>query len=339
MEMSPIKSVALGRSGLKISSAVMGTMTFGGEADAEESKRMFNYCLDHGVYAFDSANVYNGGRAEELLGQFALGSRNDLVIATKGYFPMGPGANDRGASRRHILAAVEGSLKRLHTDWIDVYFVHRFDADTPMEETIATLESLVLKGSILYWGVSNCSAWQALKLHSLARQASLGGLTCIQPMYSLVKRQCEAEILPMALSEGFGVVTYSALAAGLLTGKLRGMESLSSDARLNTNAMYKKRYDVGRLEMQINAYLHLCESQGLDPVQLALAWVRDNRAVTAPILGARSVAQLEKQLPFVDVNLTAFVREALDGIFPPPSPSTDRSEEARFNWSRRHADR
>ncbi len=209
----------LGKTGVKVSALCFGTMSFGGDADYQTSSEMFSRCLDAGINFFDCANVYGRGRSEEILGELMAGVRDDLVITSKVRMPMGDGVNDYGLSRRHIMMQVEASLKRLNTDRLDVYFVHHFDKDAAIEETLRALDDLVSQGKILYPGVSNWSAWQIAKALGVSAARGLARFEVIQPMYSLAKRQAEVEILPLALSEQMGVIPYSPLGGGLLTGK------------------------------------------------------------------------------------------------------------------------
>ena len=194
----------LGRTGVQVSRLCFGTMSFGGDADEATSAAMFRRCRDAGINFFDCADVYQAGRSEEILGRAMAGERDELVITTKVHFPMGPDVNQRGLSRRHIMQAVAGSLRRLATDRIDLYFVHGFDALTPIDETLRALDDLVQQGKVLYLGVSNWAAWQIAKALGISARHDLARFECIQPMYSLVKRQAEVEILPLALSEQDG---------------------------------------------------------------------------------------------------------------------------------------
>ena len=231
----------LGRTGVKVSSLCYGTMAFGGDADEATSGQMYRYCRELGINFFDTANVYSNGRSEEILGRLIQGERDELVITSKVCGAMGDGPNDRGLSRRHIVQAVEASLRRLQTDRLDLYFVHNFDEDTPMEETLAALDDLVRGGKILYPAVSNWAAWQIAKALGHCAREGLAPFACIQPMYSLAKRQVEVEILPLARSEGLGVITYSPLGGGLLTGKY-GIDKRPERGRLLQQDNYIKRY-------------------------------------------------------------------------------------------------
>ena len=228
----------LGQTGVKVSSLCLGTMTFG-DADESMSAKIFHRCREVGINFFDCANVYHQGRSEQILGALIANCRSEVVITTKFYGSMGADINASGASRRHIFLEVENSLRRLNTDFIDLYFIHHFDEDTPIHETLRALDDLVRQGKILYPAVSNYAAWQIVKANGISEQESLARFECIQPMYNLAKRQVEVEILPMALSERMGVIPYSPLGGGLLSGKY-GVSKRPDSGRLLENQMYQR---------------------------------------------------------------------------------------------------
>ena len=217
-----MKFKPLGRTGVRVSELCFGTMSFGGDADAATSAAMYQACRDDGINFFDCADQYNKGRAEEILGDLMRGHRDDLVITTKCYNPAGDDINARGTSRRHVVRAIEASLKRLKTDRVDVLFLHQFDKHTPIEESMRALEDAVRAGKVLYPAVSNYAAWQVQRAVGIQEHNNWARLQVIQPMYNLVKRQAEVEILPMAQANGIGVIPYSPAAAGLLSGKYSG---------------------------------------------------------------------------------------------------------------------
>jgi len=316
----------LGQTGVQVSRLCFGTMSFGGDADEATSAAMFKRCRDAGINFFDCANVYAGGRSEEILGRLIADSRDELVITSKVHFPMGPDINQRGLSRRHIMQAVEGSLRRLNTDRIDLYFVHGFDPLTPMEETLRALDDLVHQGKVLYIGVSNWAAWQIARALGLSALYNLARFQCIQPMYNLVKRQAEVEILPLAGAEKLGVITYSPLGSGLLTGKY-GAGRKPETGRLITNAMHRARYSQPGYQEVADRFVAYAAQRGLNPVTLAVAWVAAHPAVTAPIIGARDPEQLEPLLEALYVPMTPEWRAEISALSPEPPPATDRSEE------------
>lgn len=316
----------LGRTGVKVSPLCLGTMTFGDGADEAESARIFNRCRDVGINFFDCANGYAKGRSEEILGGLIAPIRNDVVITSKFGFPQGEGVNDRGTSRRHIQQQIEVSLKRLNTDRIDLYFVHRFDDSTPIDETVRALDDLVHQGKILYPAVSNWAAWQIMKALGISAYEGLARFQCIQPMYNLVKRQAEVEILPLAQAEQIGVIPYSPLGGGLLTGKY-STTSKAEQGRLSKNAMYSIRYgDALNYEVAEN-FTDYANDKGLAPATLAVSWVMSHPAVTAAIIGARSVEQLEASLAALEVDMTPEWRAEISALSPEPPPPTDRIEE------------
>ena len=316
----------LGDTGVKVSPLCLGTMSFGGAADRDTSAAMFRRCREAGINVFDCANVYEDGRSEEILGDLVADCRDEVVLTTKAYFPVGDDPNARGASRYHLVRAVEDSLRRLGTDRIDVFFVHRFDEQTRLDETLRALETLVQQGKVLYLGASNFAAWQVMK--ALGRQRAEGWTPfhVLQPMYNLTKRQAEVELLPMARSEGLGVLSYSPLGGGLLTGKY-GVDQRPDDGRLVDNPMYQTRYGAEVHYEVAERFTHFAEEHGYDPVALAVAWVAHHPAITAPIIGARSPEQLEGSLGALDIDMSEDLRAEISALAPTPPPATDRVEE------------
>jgi aryl-alcohol dehydrogenase-like predicted oxidoreductase len=318
----------LGKTGIQISKLTMGTMSFGGDADEKTSADMFHRCLEVGINCFDCANSYQAGGAEEILGKLMADHRDDLVITTKGYFPTSDDVNARGASRRHLFKAVEDSLRRLNTDYIDVYFIHRFDTRTPLEETLRALDDLVSQGKILYPAASNFTAWQVEKALGISALKDWARFECIQPMYNLVKRQAEVEILPMAQEENLGVITYSPLGAGLLTGKY-GPSDRPDEGRLTENMIYQTRYGADWMYNVAADFAQFAEERGYDPAPLAVGWVASHPAVTSAIIGARNLNQLNNTLKAIDIEMTPELREAVSSLSPAPAHPMDRNEE----WS------
>ncbi|MBI1396849.1 MAG: aldo/keto reductase [Betaproteobacteria bacterium] len=320
-----MKFKPLGRSGVLVSELCFGTMSFGGDADDATSAAMYKACRDAGINFFDCADQYNKGRSEEILGALIEGHRDELVITTKCFNPMGEDINARGTSRRHVVRAVEASLKRLRTDRVDVLFLHQFDTRTPIEESMRALEDVVSAGKVLYPAVSNYSAWQTQTAIDIQDRHGWARLQVIQPMYNLVKRQAEVEILPMAEANGVGVIPYSPGAAGLLSGKYSG----DANGRLKTNKMYEARYGETWMFEVADRYVAFCRDRGLNPVSTAVAWVGAHPAVTAPIIGARNVEQLRDSLAAVDVDMPAALRAEIAALSRTPPPATDRSEEIK----------
>jgi aryl-alcohol dehydrogenase-like predicted oxidoreductase len=316
----------LGRTGVQVSRLCMGTMSFGGEADEEMAAAMFHRCREAGVNFFDTANVYAAGCSEKVLGKLIAGCRDEIVLASKVHFPTGDDVNARGLSRRHVALAVEASLKRLGTDRLDLYFVHYFDPNTAMEETLRALDDLVHRGKVLYLGVSNWAAWQIAKALGLSTCGGLARFECIQPMYNLVKRQAEVEILPLAQAEQMSVVSYSPLGGGLLSGKY-GATRKPEKGRLVDNAMYERRYGLPVYYEIVERFAAHARERGVHPVSLAVAWVMSHPAITAPIVGARNLEQLEASLGALDVPMTPEWRAEISALSVEPPPATDRLEE------------
>lgn len=325
-----MKYTKLGNTGVEVSSLCYGTMSFGGDADRETSAALYERCRDAGINFFDCADVYPSasqpGLSEEILGDLMAGDRDDLVITTKVFNPVGTDRNDRGLSRRHIARAVENSLRRLKTDRIDVYFLHKFDETVPMEESLRALEDLLRAGKILYTGVSNWAAWQVATCLGVQELRGWQPLTCLQPMYNLAKRQAEVETLPLARARNLAVITYSPLGGGLLTGKY-GRSQRPERGRIIESDMYEKRYGEEFYFDLAQRFTEHAKARGLHPATLAVAWVAANDAVTAPIVGARSVEQLEPSLKAADVDMDPEWYAEVTALSPTPPPATDRSEE------------
>ena len=320
-----MKFKLLGRTGVKVSELCFGTMSFGGDADAAMSAAMYQACRDDGINFFDCADQYNKGRSEEILGALMQGHRDDLVITTKCYNPSGDDINARGTSRRHVVRAIEASLKRLKTDRVDVLFLHQFDKRTPIDESMRALEDVVRAGKVLYPAVSNYAAWQVQRAVGIQEHNNWARLQVIQPMYNLVKRQAEVELLPMAEANGIGVIPYSPGAAGLLSGKYSGQAS----GRLKTNKMYEARYGEEWVFEVAEKFVAFCKSRGLNPVAAAVAWVGAHPAITAPIIGARNLEQLRDSLASVHVEMPPALRAEISELSRTPPPATDRFEEIR----------
>ena len=320
-----MKTKLLGRTGIHVSQLCFGTMSFGGDADEATSASMYKAVRDAGINFFDTANEYNKGKSEEILGRLAKDHRDDLVISTKCFNKTGPDVNAGGANRRHVVQAVEASLRRLQTDRIDVLFLHRFDPVTPIDEMMRGLEDLVRSGKVIFPAVSNWSAWQTQRAVDIQERNDWARLQVIQPMYNLVKRQAEVELLPMAAANGIGVIPYSPAAAGLLSGKYFGQAS----GRLKTNKMYEARYGEEWAFETAEKYVALCRQKGLHPVSAAIAWVGAHPAITAPIIGARNLDQLKDSLASVNVDMTPELRAEIADLSRTPPPATDRLEEQK----------
>ncbi|MGF6950406.1 aryl-alcohol dehydrogenase-like predicted oxidoreductase [Neobacillus sp. B4I6] len=319
----------VGKTGIQVSNLCFGAMSFGGDADEETSKAMYKRCREAGINFFDTADVY--GRSEEILGECIAHERESIVLTTKVFWNTGADVNARGLSRKHMMQGIENSLRRLKTDYIDFYFVHDFDEQTPMEETLRTLDDLQRQGKILYPAVSNWAAWQITKALGISAKEQLARFELIQPMYNLVKRQAEVEILPMAASEQIGVITYSPLGAGLLSGKY-GVNKRPEQGRLVQNARYGDRYGADDDFVTAEQFTKYAQEHDVKPATLAVAWVMANPAVTAPIIGARNLNQLEDSLAAADFKMTEEIYAEITNLSRTPSPATDRTEVLTGKW-------
>ena len=294
--------VNLGSTGVKVSRICFGTMSFGGDADEATSHQLFDRCRQAGVNFFDCANVYAKGKSEEILGRLIRSCRDELVITSKVAMPVGDDAKNRGLSRRHIFQQIECSLRRLGTDRLDVYFCHHHDLNTPVDETLAAMDVLIRQGKVLYLGVSNWMAGEIAYALGLAQMAKLPIIRVLQPMYNLTKRTAEVEILPLAQRHGLGVICYSPLGGGLLTGKY--VQQSPANARLIANKMYTQRYAEAGHHETAGRFCDYARQAGVHPATLAVAWIMANPAITAPILGARNLEQLAPSLAAADYKMS-----------------------------------
>lgn len=317
----------LGKTGLKVSELCLGAMTFGRETTEPDGVAILNRFKDVGGNFVDTANVYTRGASEEIVGRWlATQRRDDWVIATKVRFGMGDGPNEVGLSRKHIVAAIEASLRRLQTDHVDLYQVHCWDPGTPLEETLSTLDRLVQQGKVRYLGVSNFKAWQIQKAVDLADQCGWEPFTCLQPLYNLLDRSLEWEIVELCQREGLGLIPWSPLRGGWLSGKYRrGMTFPPDDTRvaLASKHGWSEQWDTYNTERTwavIDTLISVAEEAGKTPAQVALNWVKDQPGVTAPIVGARTMAQFEDNLGAVGWSLTAEQRARLSVASDLPGP-------------------
>jgi aryl-alcohol dehydrogenase-like predicted oxidoreductase len=303
----------LGRTGIRVSALCLGTMTFGNEADESTSRAIVDRFLEAGGNFVDTADVYNDGASEEITGR-ALGARRaEIVLATKVRFPTGPGPNDVGASRAHIRAGVEASLRRLGTDWIDLYQIHCWDPRTPLEETVSTLDDLVHEGKVRYVGASNYTGWQLAKALGLAALHGWEPFVSLQPEYSLITRDIERELVDLCVEEGLALLPWSPLAGGVLTGKYRRDETFPAGTRggdIDEPITFTYRLD-DRAWQVVDAVRQVADDLGRTPSQVALNWVTYRHGVTAPIIGARNLSQLEDNLGAVGWRLEPEHRKSL----------------------------
>ncbi|MDC0110404.1 aldo/keto reductase [Alphaproteobacteria bacterium] len=305
------------------SSLCFGTMQFGDGADEKDSQEMYEACRNSGINFFDTAYVYTGGKSELILGKLISKDRDNIILITKA-------GSVGGSSGSNIRTQLEDSLRRLNQDYVDVFFLHHWDDNIALEETFQTLKELKEEKKFFQLGVSNFSAWQVMKAKALAEKYGFPNVDILQPMYNLVKRQAEVEILPMAKSENIGVISYSPLGGGLLTGKYETENNTSnknSSGRLHDNAKYKLRYGQSWMYEAASKLQKLAEDINYDPIALAVAWVSFNDAITAPIISARNLKQLKPSLDSVNINLDEATYNLISQISPTPPPATDRLEE------------
>ncbi len=322
---------ALGASGLKVSRLWLGTMMFGDRCDASEAANIVAAARDAGLNAIDTANMYAGGESERITGRLIAPQRAHWVLATKLANPTGPGPNERGLSRRHMLAAVDASLQRLGTDWIDLLYLHRDDESTPMEESVATLAQLISAGKLRYVGVSNFSAWRMARLVELCRAMGVPQPIACQPPYNAMSRQIEVEVLPACAHYGLGVVAYSPLARGVLSGKYRpdapppeGSRAARNDRRILQTEF---RPESIALAQQFAAY---ATQKGSTPTRLALGWVWNNRLVHGLIGGPRTQAQWQDYLDALGQPFDAEDEAFVSGLVAAGHASTPGYTDAQY---------
>ena len=318
----------LGKSGLRVSTITLGTMGFGGtgwatpvgQIDVEGARKQIGLARDAGVNLFDTADVYSNGLSEEILGE-ALGSdRDEVLIATKARMAMGEGPNDAGLSRHHLIRSAEASLRRLGTDYIDLYQVHEWDGQTPLEETLQALDDLVRSGKVRYIGCSNYAAWQLMKALWFADRKGLTPFVSNQVYYSLQARDIENELVPLAVDQGIGILVWSPIAGGLLSGKYRRGVEAPPGSRHLTDWNEPPVYDEDKLYDTIEELVAIAEDRGVSAAQVALAYTMAKPAVTSVIVGARTEEQLADNLAAADLQLTAADMERLDNVSAQPLP-------------------
>ncbi len=308
--------VKLGRSGLKVSRVCLGTMTFGREADVETSFKIMDRYVELGGNFLDTADVYSAGVAEEVVGRWLKqrGAREGIVLATKVYGVTGPGPNDGGLSRIHIQRAAETSLKRLQVEVIDLYQIHRWDPNVPVEETMGALDDLVRQGKVRYLGCSNLAAWQLCKFLRVSERNHWASFVSIQPVYNALNRAIESEVLPLCEAEGLGVITYNPLAGGMLTGKYRRGQSMPGGTRLEAFRSYYERYFTEDALDIVEGFVEAARQRGATPAQLAFAWVLSEPRVTCPIIGARNLEQFNDTIGGLGIELTPAERDAIPAV-------------------------
>jgi aryl-alcohol dehydrogenase-like predicted oxidoreductase len=319
----------LGKSGLKVPALCFGAATFGGDGeffkawgatDVAQATRMVDLCLEAGVNLFDTADVYSRGLSETILGQAIAGRRDHVMISTKATFPMSDGPNDFGSGRLHLVHACEASLKRLGTDYIDIYHLHGFDALTPVEETIDTLNTLVRSGKVRYIACSNFSGWHLMKSLAISDRYGWARYVAHQVYYSVVGRDYEQELMPLGIDQGVGAIVWSPLGWGRLTGKIRRGHPLPAESRLHKTAAQGPQVEDEYLYKVIDALDEVAKETGKPLPQVALNWLLQRPTVATVIIGARNETQLRQNLAAAEWNLTADQVARLDAASKPPAP-------------------
>lgn len=322
-----MKHVRLGSTGLQVSRLCLGTMTFGLQSDEATSRAILDRAAEGGITFLDTADVYplggdlnDVGRTEEIVGRWLEGRREQFVLATKCFGPMGPHPWDQGNSRRHILDAVDASLRRLRTDWIDLYQLHGPDPQTPVDETLAALDSLVRSGKVRYIGCSNWLAYQVARALGRSEARGWARFASVQPRYNLLFREFERELFPLCREEGVGVIPYNPIAGGMLSGKHNRTGAPTEGTRFSLGGaatLYQRRYWKDEAFDTVDALQQVAHDAGMPLPTLAVAWVLDNPAITSPIIGASRPEQLDATLAAVDVKLDDSLRKRLDEITHP----------------------
>jgi 1-deoxyxylulose-5-phosphate synthase len=315
----------LGRTGVKISPLVLGTDNFANPTPESEAVAIINLALESGINLIDTSNSYAGGESERIIGRALRdnGRRDEVLIATKAHYPTGPGPNDRGNSRLHLIRACEDSLKRLQTDHIDLYQIHRPDFSIPQEETLSALDQLVKQGKVRYIGSSTAPAWKVMEGLMISELKGYSRFVSEQPPYNLLDRRVENELIPMCRAHGLGLLTWSPLGMGLLTGRYRDINQLPVDSRaVLRGGIYSERVTRKAIEVGLE-FVRLAEQMRMSAAQMALAWVKDRPGITAPIIGPRTPEQLRHFLPVLSMTVSGELTEACDKLVPPGTSVAD----------------
>jgi len=307
----------LGKSGLKVSRICLGTNNFGGQLSEKTSTEIIDKALDCGINIIDTANTYTTGKSEEIIGKAIKGRRDDVIIATKVGMSIGQKPHQTGLSRKHMLWQFQHSLKSLQTDFIDLYYLHRFDPETPLEETLRTLNDLVREGKVRYIACSNFAALQVAKAQEICEIHDLAKLVAVQPPYNLLQRETEKDLLPFCEQEGLGVLSYTPLMGGFLTGKYSRAAPPPAGSRVAYNPRYWERLNKESNFTALEQIRRIADETGVAMSKVAVAWILKNPAITAPVLGASSPAQVEENCQIVEINLSEETYNRLNEIAKP----------------------
>ena len=322
---------SLGAAGVKVSPICLGTMMFGGQTSADESTRIMHQALDLGINFFDTADIYNAGQSEIVVGQAIAGRREKVVLATKGRGPMGEGPNNSGASRLHMVRALEASLKRLNTDSVDIYYVHTPDYTVPIEETLRALDDMVRSGKVRYIACSNFRTWRLMEALWTSDRLNLNRFACVQPLYNIVNRDIEVELLPMCKAYGVGVVSYSPLARGILTGKYKTGEPFPAGSRAARNDKRMLQAELREASFDVAEELRRhCDKKKVTMSQFALAWCLANPIITSVIIGPRTTEQFDDNVTCLDVTIDAADEAFVNSLVPPGEHSGKGFQDTQY---------
>ncbi len=312
----------LGHTGIKIAPLALGTWNFGEPTPAKEAIHMCHRALDAGINLVDTADFYARGESERIVGQALKGKRDQVILATKFFFPTGDGPNEQGVSRKHIYAAVHASLKRLNTDVIDLYQIHRPVFSTPLEETLTSLDALRKEGKIRYFGTSTFPAWYLMEAIAICERLNLPKPISEQPPYNLLDRRIENELVPMAQRHHISLLTWSPLGNGVLAGRYADAANPPQGSRLSRVQYVRERVNQRGVRVG-DSVVELARSRGITPSQLTLAWTKDQPGITSALIGSRTLEQLEEALPALEMHLDAETSAAMDALVPPGSAIAD----------------
>jgi len=329
----------LGRTGVDVSSLCLGTMMFGGATAEKDSIRIIHRAMDVGINFIDTANIYNRGESEVTVGRALVDRRERVVLATKAGVPVGEGPNMRGSSRHHLLFQLDASLRRLDTDYIDLFYIHVPDEHTAMDESLRALDDAIQRGKILYGACSNFRSWQVGNSLWTSDRLGLAPFVCVQPLYNIVNRDIEVELLPFCRQQGLGVVSYSPLARGILTGKYHVGQPLPEGSRAARGDVRIRQAELRDASLEVGQQLvHHCRERGIGSSQFALAWCLANQQITSIIVGPRTLEQFEDYLAALEVALQSEDEALVDSLVPPGEHSGKGFPDPSFPVTGRYLD-